>query len=67
MVHVERRICTVPDFQNTWAFPHNSGDPGAQARWADNEFTTTVTILPDKQGSTDQQLQDQVADARPAG
>jgi PKD repeat protein len=51
MVHVERRICTVPDFQNTWAYPHNS-DPGAQARWADNEFTTTVTIDPDKQGST---------------
>jgi PKD repeat protein len=52
LVHVERRICTVPDFQNTWAYPHNSGDPGAQARWADNEFTTTVTILPDRQGST---------------
>ena len=52
MVHVDRRICTVPDFQNTWAYPHNSGDPGAQARWADNEFTTTVTINPDKQGST---------------
>ena len=52
MVHVERQICTVPDFQNTWAYPHVPGDPGAQARWADNEFTTTVTILPDKQGST---------------
>ena len=52
IVHVERRICTVPDFQNTWAYPHDPGDPGAQARWADNEFTTTVTILPDKQGNT---------------
>ena len=52
MVHVDRRICTVPDFQNTWAYPHNSGDRGAQARWADNEFTTTVTISPDRQGST---------------
>ena len=52
LVHVDRRICTVPDFQNTWAYPHNSGDPGAQARWVDNEFTTTVTILPDRQGST---------------
>lgn len=50
LVHVDRRICTVPDFQNTWARPHNSGDPGAQSRWVDNEFTTTVTILPDKQG-----------------
>jgi PKD repeat protein len=52
IVHVDRRICTVPDFQQTWAYPHNSGDPGAQARWANNEFTTTVTILPDKQGNT---------------
>jgi PKD repeat protein len=52
LVHVDRKICTVPDFQNTWAYPHISGDAGAQARWADNEFTTTVTINPDKQGST---------------
>jgi PKD repeat protein len=51
-IHVEHRICTVPDFQNTWAYPHISGDPGAQARWADNDFTTTVTILPDRQGGT---------------
>jgi PKD repeat protein len=30
-IHVDRRICTVPDFQNKWRFAHPSGDPGAQA------------------------------------
>jgi PKD repeat protein len=53
MVHVERRICTVPDFQNKWRFPHNSGDPGAQALWTQAGFTTTVTTLPNNTGQPD--------------
>jgi len=52
-VHVDRRICTVPDFQNKWRFPHNSGDPGAQALWTAFGFTTTVTTLPNDTGQPD--------------
>ena len=51
MVHVERRICTVPDFQNKWRFPRGS-DPGAQALWTGANFTTTVLPNPDTQGGT---------------
>ena len=49
-IHVDRRICTVPDFQNKWRFAHPSGDPGAQALWAAAGFTTTLTTLPNNSG-----------------
>ena len=57
----------MPDFQNKWRFPHNSGDPGAQALWAQADFTTTVTTLPNDNGAARQQLQDQVRRPSPAG
>ena len=41
---VTEGICTVPDFANHWASE-------AQDLWEDFGFTTTVTVLPGKNGN----------------
>ena len=63
MVHVERRICTVPDFQNTWAYPHVHRGPGRPGALGGQRVHHHGHDPARQAGQYHQQLQAQVADA----